>query len=167
MSGKSVVVGVDCSPGSRAALEFAMEDAVRRHAGLRVVSGVAVPELWATSYPVSLPPPSEIVGEVRDETQRFVDEVRRAHGGSGRDLQISVEARAGRPGEILVEAADGAELLVVGHRGRGSVTSVLLGSVGLYCVLHARCPVTIVRPCPQPVPAAVPVAEAAPAPAPA
>jgi nucleotide-binding universal stress UspA family protein len=64
-------------------------------------------------------------------------------------LPISVEARAGRPGEVLVDAAEGADLLVVGHRGRGSVTSVLLGSVGLYCVLHARCPITVFRPVAQ------------------
>ena len=45
-----------------------------------------------------------------------------------------------------MDAARNAELLIVGHRGRGSVRSVLLGSVGLHCVLHAECPVTIVPP---------------------
>jgi nucleotide-binding universal stress UspA family protein len=43
---------------------------------------------------------------------------------------------------VLVEASEGADLLVLGDRGR----SALLGSVGLHCVLHATCPVTIVRP---------------------
>ena len=46
---------------------------------------------------------------------------------------------------ILVREAENAELLVVGHRGRGGVTSTLLGSVGLQCVLHAACPVAVVR----------------------
>jgi nucleotide-binding universal stress UspA family protein len=71
----------------------------------------------------------------------------------------------GAPGRVLVEQARGAELLVLGHRGRGGVASVVLGSVGLYCVLHAPCSVTIVRP--TPVPEAVPAPAAAPSPAPA
>jgi nucleotide-binding universal stress UspA family protein len=47
---------------------------------------------------------------------------------------------------VLVEASEGADLLVLGHRGRGALRSALLGSVGLHCVLHATCPVTVVRP---------------------
>jgi nucleotide-binding universal stress UspA family protein len=69
-----------------------------------------------------------------------------ARGEQAREVSITVEARAGHPGEVLVDAAKDAELLVVGHRGRGSVRSVLLGSVGLFCVLHAECPITIVPP---------------------
>lgn len=57
----------------------------------------------------------------------------------------------GSPGKVLVEQARRADALVLGHRGRGAFASVLLGSVGLHCVLHATCPVTIVRPAPEPV----------------
>jgi nucleotide-binding universal stress UspA family protein len=64
-----------------------------------------------------------------------------------------------------VDAAEAAELLVIGHRGRGSVASVLLGSVGLYCVLNARCPVTVVRPRTQVASDPVPAAEVSTAPA--
>jgi nucleotide-binding universal stress UspA family protein len=85
------------------------------------------------------------VGEARKEALRFADEVVAARG-DARGLPISVDVRPGRPGEVLVDAAAGAALLVVGHRGRGS--GVLLGSVGLECVLHATCPVTVVRPTP-------------------
>lgn len=161
MSEKVVVVGVDGSPGSRAALEYALDEARRRHAMLRVVSAVALPDFWAASYPAYVPPPpNEIVPVVRQETQNFVDDVIASQGGAG-ELPVTVEARSGRPGEILVDAADGAELLVIGHRGRGSVASVLLGSVGLYCVLHAQCPVTVVRPRSQSVPSAAPTEVAA------
>jgi nucleotide-binding universal stress UspA family protein len=45
----------------------------------------------------------------------------------------------------LTEAAKGAALLVVGHRGRGAIASAMLGSVGLQALMHAHCPVTIVR----------------------
>ena len=167
MNENSVIVGVDGSPAARAALEYALEEAARRNAPLRVVAAVALPEFWASYYGELVPPPpSDIVTEARKEAQRFVDEVVAARGDVAPGVSISVEARAGRPGEILVDAAEGAAMLVVGHRGRGSVSSVLLGSVGLQCVLHATCPVTVVRPKPKAVRADEPV-RAAPVTAPA
>ena len=145
MTEKSIVVGVDGSPGSRAALEFAMAEAARRGAALRVIAAVALPEYYATAYCAYIRPPTEeFVADVRAEVQQFVDEVA-ARSDPANGLLITVEARAGRAGEVLIEAAEGAELLVVGHRGRGSVASRLLGSVGLHCVLHASCPITVVR----------------------
>jgi len=62
--------------------------------------------------------------------------------------EVTVHVRRGRPAEVLVEVSRHAAVLVVGHRGRGALTSAVLGSVGLHCVLHARCPVTVVRPHP-------------------
>lgn len=148
--GTGVVVGVDGSPAARAALEFALVEAARRDAPLRVVSAVALPEFWASYYGELVPPPpEEIVGKAREEALRLVDDVVAAGGAAARGLPIDVDVRPGRPGEVLVDAAAGAALLVVGHRGRGSVSSVLLGSVGLECVLHASCPVTVVRPAPE------------------
>jgi nucleotide-binding universal stress UspA family protein len=46
---------------------------------------------------------------------------------------------------VLAEAAEGADLLVVGNRGHGGLAEALLGSVGQYCVHHAPCPVVIMR----------------------
>jgi nucleotide-binding universal stress UspA family protein len=148
MREQPVVVGMDGSPGAQAALEYALDEAERRGVPVRVVSAVALPDFWATTYPsyVQPPPPDEIVSGVRSQTQRFVDKIVAARGVSARELPITVEAMVGRPGEVLVDAAKDAALLVVGHRARGSVRSVLLGSVGLYCVLHAECPITIVPP---------------------
>ena len=167
MNENSVVVGVDGSPAARAALEYALEDAARRDAPLRVVAAVALPEFWASYYGELVPPPpSDIVTGARKEAQRFVDEVVAGRGDAVRGVPIDVEVRAGRPGEVLIDAAEGAALLVVGHRGRGSVSSMLLGSVGLQCVLHASCPVTVVRPKSEAVRADEPVrATWAPAPA--
>jgi nucleotide-binding universal stress UspA family protein len=68
--------------------------------------------------------------------------------GAGHPRPRPIEATTGAPGPVLVDAARVADLLVLGHRGRGVVRSALLGSVGLYCVLHASCPVTTVRQAP-------------------
>ena len=52
----------------------------------------------------------------------------------------------GYPARVLVEASEGADLLVVGSRGHAGFADALLGSVSTYCVHHARGPVTVVRP---------------------
>jgi nucleotide-binding universal stress UspA family protein len=143
----TVVVGADGSPGSRAAVEYALGDAARRGARLRVVAAAPLPEYWAMAYGMVAPPPAcELVEAARDAAQELVDEVRAARPDLAPRVAVSVEAGAGSPGRVLLDAAEGADLLVIGHRGRGAVGSAVLGSVGLHCVLHASCPVTVVRP---------------------
>lgn len=142
----TVVVGVDGSPGSRAALVHALEEADRRAARLRVIVAAQVPEYWAMAYGMVAPPPlAEIVDAARDIGQHQVDAVLADRPDLASRVEVSVEALAGVPAHVLLDAAEGADLLVIGHRGRGAVRSALLGSVGLQCVLHAACPVTIVR----------------------
>ena len=51
----------------------------------------------------------------------------------------------GNAAQVLLDASDGAELLVVGSRGHGGFTEALLGSVGQHCVQHANCPVVVIR----------------------
>jgi nucleotide-binding universal stress UspA family protein len=68
-----------------------------------------------------------------------------AHPETAAKVTITVDARTGVAWHQLAEAAKGAGMLVLGHRGRGAVASAVLGSVGLQSVLHATCPVTIVR----------------------
>ncbi len=158
----TVVVGVDGSPTARAALEYALEDAARRGARLRAVVAAQLPEYWATAYGMVAPPPvPEIVEGARQAAQQAVDEVLAARPDLASRVAVSVEARAGVPGHVLLDAAEGADLLVVGHRGRGAVRSAVLGSVGLHCVLHAPCPVTVIRPVAVPDPADRPAEAAA------
>jgi nucleotide-binding universal stress UspA family protein len=65
--------------------------------------------------------------------------------GSGRNVQVSAQVREGNAAQVLIAAAAGADLLVVGSRGHGGFTEALLGSVSQHCVHHAPCPVVIVR----------------------
>jgi nucleotide-binding universal stress UspA family protein len=62
------------------------------------------------------------------------------------DIRIEQEVVEGHPANALVQAARGEELLVVGSRGRGGFTGLLLGSVSQACAHHTDCPVVIVRP---------------------
>ncbi|MBW0113870.1 universal stress protein [Pseudonocardia abyssalis] len=145
----TVVVGVDGSPGSRAALEHALQDAARRGSRLRVVAAARLPEYWATAYGMIAPPPvSEVVEQVRVAAQELTTGVTAAHPDLAARVPITVEARAGSAAEVLIDASEGVDLLVVGHRGHGALSSAMLGSVGLQCVLHATCPVTVIPPVP-------------------
>jgi nucleotide-binding universal stress UspA family protein len=152
----TVVVGVDGSPESQAAIEFAMREATRRQASLRVIAAAQLPEYWTIAYgTVVLPSPEEVIAETKRAARQALDEVVDANPELAA-VEFTVEAIAGPPGPVLVDACEGADLLVLGHRGRGAVRSALLGSVGLHCVLHATCPTTVVRSSAvtEPVPAA-------------
>jgi nucleotide-binding universal stress UspA family protein len=158
----TVVVGVDGSPGSRVALEYALEDAARRGARLQVVAAAQMPEYWAMAYGMTAPLPiPDIVAAVRDAVQQTVDEVAAARPGLAARVPVSVDVRTGAPADVLLDAADGADALVLGHRGHGALRSAVLGSVGLRCLVHASCPVTIVRPAAARMPSAAPVGAAA------
>jgi nucleotide-binding universal stress UspA family protein len=146
-SGKPVVVGLDGSANARAALAFAIDEAVMRRSSLRVIAAVQLPDYGLASLTMlELPSPDKLVNDIREAAQSRVDELVAAYGEGAGGVSIAVEAVAGHPGDVLCGAADGAELLVIGHRGRGASASRLIGSVGLHCVLHANCPVTVVRP---------------------
>jgi nucleotide-binding universal stress UspA family protein len=61
------------------------------------------------------------------------------------DVQVCPRVVEGRAGQVLVDAAEGADLLVLGSRGHSGLAEAMLGSVGQYCVHHAHCPVLIMR----------------------
>lgn len=149
-SGPRVVVGVDGSAGSRAAMAEALVDAVRRGAALDVLAASPVTLMWAGGAPLDIPDTEAIRADTGRRAEELVDQVRReksvaAIPGVG-DVDIRVIAAEGRPVRVLLDAAKGADLLVVGSRGRGDVRSALLGSVALHCVTHAPCPVVVVHP---------------------
>lgn len=127
-----IVTGADGSPEARAALRFALE-AARRGARIEVVEVFVAPEDWSTAYGLSgLPTVAELTGRAerhaRDEIATVLGERDRALSG----VPVDVLAVPGSPGAVLTEVAHGADLLVIGHRGRGVVASALLGSVGLH-----------------------------------
>jgi nucleotide-binding universal stress UspA family protein len=135
-----VVVGVDGSPAGEAALAFAYEAAADR----------AVPLVAVHAWTDAVVDP--IVAPLLDrelvETQERVILAERLAGWADKHPDVPVRRIVvlDRPAHALVEAARGAQLLVVGSRGRGSAVGLLLGSVG-HAVLHrAPCPVAVVRP---------------------
>jgi nucleotide-binding universal stress UspA family protein len=100
------------------------------------------------SYPVE--PCERDLGVVdkalEENATRTVADVEKEVLGEHDGLDVRHTIAEGPPARILVAASDGADLLVVGCRGRGGFKSLALGSVGQACVHHAHCPVLIVRP---------------------
>ena len=176
-----IVVGVDASPGAIRALTWAADEARLRLATLQVVHAYHGQALAAPLYFPSqegLPglavagggrPPDEELAESFEEQAQFHEAVRRqaedllekllgelGETVEGIDVRHSVvEDR--NPAEALIELSADADLLVVGSRGRGGFTSLLLGSVSHQVVLHARCPVVVVPPSAEERKAAAPL----------
>ena len=154
----TVVCGIDDSPGARAALEEAVRFAARSGARVRALLVYAPPEMhgaWGYGPTGAIPVPRlEIIHQGERQAAREIVEpvLDRLRGELGTIPEVDVDAVPGWPVEALVEAAEGAAALVVGHRGVGVIGSVMMGSTSLGCVLHARCPVTVV---PTPTPASV------------
>lgn len=136
-----IVVGIDSSEGSQRALRWALEEAALRHAELQLVHSFATPDYLAVPMVVSLPSDEEL----HEAAEEVIDKTLSAVGGAG-EVPVTKYVRAGGAAGVLCEAAEGAELMVVGARGLGGFRGLLLGSVTQQVVAHAPCPVVVTGP---------------------
>lgn len=137
----SVVVGVDGSPSAARAADLAGELALRHRMPLEVVHAFS----WPALYPPFLPPSVVVQLDPRQAAGELVSRVAAAV--RERYPRLSVETRIvdGNAAGALVDASRHAAFLVVGHRGIGGFTELVIGSVGVHTTAHARCPVVVVR----------------------
>jgi nucleotide-binding universal stress UspA family protein len=147
MPGPRVVVAVDGSAGSRAALQFAVADAARRGIPVEAVIAYRWPD-YLMDFDVMGGADTErmrarLRAEAEGRVRAVVDEV--AGASPGPVPEVRIRAMHGAPAEVLVRASEGASLLVVGSRGHGGFSSMLLGSTSMQCAMHATCPVTVVH----------------------
>jgi len=135
-----IVVGVDGSQSSDSALAWALEHARRTGDEVQVVYAWRYPDIGDL---LSANPFELQHDELEAEAARVL---RHAHDrvGTPADVRIDPVLAMGRAAEALLRAAAAADLLVVGSRGRGGFTGLLLGSVSQHCVQHATCPVVVV-----------------------
>ena len=140
-----VVVGVDGSENSRRALAWALDEALARNACLDVVHTWEPPRVVGFG---TLASGGAILGRNPYEEQaRLLLDLMIA-GASAEELPIPIDAIAvhGSAATALLKTARGADLIVVGSRGRGGFAGLLLGSVSQQVVQHAPCPVVVVPP---------------------
>jgi nucleotide-binding universal stress UspA family protein len=138
-----VVVGVDGSPLSARAVEFAAEAATRRGAELVVVHAWWHPE---PAGPGDMLPLVYDPALLAEEERRWAAEATAGLPERYPDLVVRPRLERGRPGRRLVEWSGTAQLMVVGARGRGGFAGLLLGSVSQTLLYHSACPVAVVRP---------------------
>jgi len=138
-----VVVGADGSSDSEAALGFACEEARLLHTGLTVVHTWS--DILADGVLRPHPLQEDAAGIEQAERARLADQV---SGWQDKfpDLTIELDVSRGRPVRTLLERGEHAQLIVVGCRGRGGFTGMLLGSTSQALIAHAPCPVAVVRP---------------------
>jgi nucleotide-binding universal stress UspA family protein len=139
-----IVAGVDGSDASKDALRWAVEEAELRDAEVVAVHAWEVPIV-----PTGIPPTpaldvAGLVSDIREAAEELVAKVVDEVDGSSR-VKVTPLAVEGPAAASLIDAARDADLLVVGSRGLGGFTSMLLGSVSHQCVTHAPCPVLVHR----------------------
>ncbi len=143
-----IVVGVDGSAGGLAAFRHALAEAARRGAVVEVVTVGEDAGPWAGVLggpPLGAPDalPRVLHELLHDRTANAVRDVLAERPGPW--PPVTVRVAEGDPATTLLDAATGADLLVIGTHRRGSLAGMLLGAVGRRCVLHAPCPVTVVH----------------------
>lgn len=145
----TIVVGVDGSEPSHEALRWASAEARLRDARLVVVHVWTFVPPTPIGEPGMIPmPPGDYAGQLEAEraaAQAELEEALAAAFPDGAPGEIETKLVEGDAAEQLAAEAAGADLLVVGSRGRSGLASVLLGSVSSHLVSHAPCPVVVVK----------------------
>jgi len=132
-----IVAGVDGSDSSRDALRWAIQQAK--------LTGASVDAVMAWSLSTAFPPTAHTDIDMEGQTKAALAEIVTAVGGPQPDAPVRQVVSEGHAAEVLLHAAKGADLLVVGSRGLGGFTSAIVGSVSMHCVLNAHCPVLVLR----------------------
>jgi nucleotide-binding universal stress UspA family protein len=137
-SARRIVVGVDGSESSRVALRWAI--------GQAKLTGASVDAVMSWRYPTAVVdrasgPEADFEAVTRDA----LAEILKQDASAQPDVPVRPVVTEGHPADVLLRASSDADLLVVGSRGLGGFVSAVVGSVSLQCVLHAHCPVLVLR----------------------
>lgn len=138
----TIVVGVDGSGGSRAALAWAFAEAKRRGATVKAVAAWQYPYVALAPTPLGggvVAPAAEMQSASAEALETVLADV-----GVPDGVTVERVIVEGSASHVLLDAAEGADLLVVGARGHGGFAGLLLGSVATQCVNHAKVPTVVV-----------------------
>lgn len=141
-----ILVGVDGSEHAQRALQWAIEEAERRQTPLRVLAVHPTPRLGMWPGMLTETFPDEEDRQRVEAAARAAFEKAAAAYGRPVTVEATVSAVIGNPIDELLRASKDAELVVVGSRGAGGFSRLLLGSVSTAVVHHADCPVVVIRP---------------------
>jgi nucleotide-binding universal stress UspA family protein len=139
---KHIVVGVDGSAGSIAALAWAIGLGAETGAEVEALTAWDLAYGWVDGYAPDL---ARWCDEARQASEARLDSaIVAARAACPSPVAVTRTVVEGPPAQALLDASKGADLVVVGSRGRGGFAGLLLGSVSQQLVHHARVPVTVV-----------------------
>ncbi|HEY5397987.1 MAG TPA: universal stress protein [Trebonia sp.] len=143
MTAGPIVTATDGSAESLRAVEWAAREAELRGLPLRIVAAAALPPRMAVHQTESgVPTVADTV--VGDRDRALAVAAQRA-AAIAPDVLVDTDGLSSSPARAITEAGSGASMLVVGSRGMGAFTAMILGSVSQYAAAHATCPVVVVR----------------------
>lgn len=142
-----IVVGLDGSAPSRAALAWALAEAKLRGSTVRAVHAWMIPAIGAVDAPGALIPMGRYTDVSTDDIEKAAHEaLEREIEGANAGLGVTVErvVAEGPAADAVLDASKDAELVVVGTRGHGALASIVLGSTSQHVIRHAQSPVVVV-----------------------
>lgn len=139
---RPVVVGVDGSESALHAVRWAAEEASRRNAPLRLVH---VSFLAPVRHPRQIAPPPDYSAALLEQGRHWLDEALEAARRTVPGVEVVTDLRAGIVADTLIGESSSAQLLVLGSRGLGGFSSLLIGSVAIALSAHGHCPIVVIR----------------------
>lgn len=137
-----VVAGVDGSEQALRAVRAATRDAARRGCGLKLVHAFVWPELKVpTGRPGGVPSGAGL----RPEAERYLDDAAKVAAHADPRIPITTEILIGAPAKVMLSQAHEAEVIVLGNRGLGGFTGLLVGSTAVQVASHSPVPVLVIR----------------------
>ncbi|MER7010258.1 universal stress protein [Saccharopolyspora sp. NPDC000359] len=155
-AGKPVVVGIDGSSSALDAVRWAAAEAARRGAPLRVVFADVFALVYLPELP-TIPLPESYSEAMARQASTWLEQAEREARSTAPDLEVRTTSRTGSAAPVLIEESRRAQLVVVGSRGLGGYTGLIVGSVAVDLSAHGHCPVAVVRRPPAEVDSAAPV----------
>jgi nucleotide-binding universal stress UspA family protein len=140
----AIVVGVDGSDSSRAALRWAHDEAAHHGASLTVVAAWHLPTL-PMAPPFGALPDEGYAAQPKRTALEVLEELVAGLERHEPAVDVRTMIVEGNPAKVLIERSDECDLLVVGSRGLEGFSGMLLGSVSQHVVAHAHCPVVVVK----------------------
>lgn len=137
-----VVVAVDGSEASNNAVRWAANTANKRGVPLRLAASYTMPQFL---YAEGMVPPQELFDELQTETMETVEAARTIAHEVAPDIKIGYTIAEGSPIDMLLEMSSDVTMIVMGSRGLGGLSGMVMGSVSAAVVSHAKCPVVVVR----------------------
>lgn len=137
-----IVCAVDGSDASKTATKWAANTAVKRGIPLRLVSSYSMPQFL---YAEGMVPPQELYEDLEAETLEKVEEAKKVALDFMPDVEVSHQIEEGSPIDMLLDLSEQCTMIVMGSRGLGGLSGMVMGSVSAAVVSHASCPVVVVR----------------------